>query len=566
MAKCVKCDIHLDFFSPRHRTKDGVVCLECFEKIKAESNRIKEENNKITKDYIKKYLSNKDADFRSSIKDIFNRQVEIGIETDSLAKAVNNFRDWRLNIEANRAGLDIDTIFCLKRNCENSLLFFNDLEKLKKIFHNKGIEADYLEILTLFSECIDEGYIEAVGEVAENTYKVIVSLSGENLSKEDVVRLTKLTLQKNNYSLESIVEIILRLFLKFKLEGDEQEVKDLISKVEEEDSLADFEEELSSPRGERIGDFSTLSGREFEVYIKNLFELLNYTVIRTKLSGDQGADLILSKNNEKIAVQIKKYNEDVSNKAIQEVVAAKTYYRSDRGMVVTNSSFTKGAVELALANQVELWDGKKLELIVNDLNKNKTKGPEEGLNYAEEGVQLVNDGNYDGAISKLNKALKLYPNLAFSYCYRGLAYLRKGEFDKAITDSNKAIEIQPSFSLSFLIRGDAFAAKGEHVKATQDFTTGIEKNDSAQEVYQFYAKRGEVYLAQGENDKAVVDFNKVIEDKPDLAVIYHNRALCFYAKKEYDKAWKDVRKAEELGLAGNPKFIENLKKASGRMK
>lgn len=36
-------------------------------------------------------------------------------------------------------------------------------------------------------------------------------------------------------------------------------------------------------------------------------------------------------------------------------------YNADEGIVVTNSSFTKSAIELARANNIELVDGKTIE-------------------------------------------------------------------------------------------------------------------------------------------------------------------------------------------------------------
>ena len=40
-------------------------------------------------------------------------------------------------------------------------------------------------------------------------------------------------------------------------------------------------------------------------------------------------------------------------------------------MIVTNSSFTKSAIELAFSNDVELWDGRKLKNVIEDLEKGK---------------------------------------------------------------------------------------------------------------------------------------------------------------------------------------------------
>jgi restriction system protein len=131
----------------------------------------------------------------------------------------------------------------------------------------------------------------------------------------------------------------------------------------------EFEKNLGTSPKIYLGDFSNLSGHEFEEYAQKLFGLLGYTVVRTQLTGDQGADLIISKDNIKTVVQLKKYSGSISNKAIQEVVAAKNYYKADKAMVITNSSFTTGAIALALANDVELWDGEKLIKTISDVNK-----------------------------------------------------------------------------------------------------------------------------------------------------------------------------------------------------
>jgi restriction system protein len=59
-------------------------------------------------------------------------------------------------------------------------------------------------------------------------------------------------------------------------------------------------------------------------------------------------------------VQAKRYRSSVGVRAVQEAVAAKAKYRCSEAMVVTNSTFTKQAVELARANKVTLVDREQL--------------------------------------------------------------------------------------------------------------------------------------------------------------------------------------------------------------
>ncbi len=61
-------------------------------------------------------------------------------------------------------------------------------------------------------------------------------------------------------------------------------------------------------------------------------------------------------------VQAKRYNDNVGNRAIQEVLGAKGYYDCNGAMVVTNSHFSPAAVQLAKGkgNKVILWNREKL--------------------------------------------------------------------------------------------------------------------------------------------------------------------------------------------------------------
>lgn len=114
-----------------------------------------------------------------------------------------------------------------------------------------------------------------------------------------------------------------------------------------------------------INYIDSLSGIEFENILKLLFSQMGYSVKLTKASGDQGADLLLSKAGIEKIVQAKCYHDKVSNTAVQEAVAAKAYYKYPQATVVTNNYFTQGAKDLAKANNVELIDREQLIDLLN---------------------------------------------------------------------------------------------------------------------------------------------------------------------------------------------------------
>lgn len=109
-----------------------------------------------------------------------------------------------------------------------------------------------------------------------------------------------------------------------------------------------------------IAQVDEMDGKEFEDYLAALFKNLGYRVRETPCQGDFGGDLVIRKDGNRCVVQAKRYSRSVGVQAVQQVVAAKEYYKCNSAMVVTNSDYTKQAIKLAKANKVELWDRHKL--------------------------------------------------------------------------------------------------------------------------------------------------------------------------------------------------------------
>lgn len=99
-----------------------------------------------------------------------------------------------------------------------------------------------------------------------------------------------------------------------------------------------------------------MEGVEFEKYLAYCFKKQGYRVRMTKASGDFGADLILYGKEGKTAVQAKRYNKPVGVAAVQQVMAARDYYECELAMVVTNTSYTRQAEELAGKSGIKLLD------------------------------------------------------------------------------------------------------------------------------------------------------------------------------------------------------------------
>lgn len=121
-------------------------------------------------------------------------------------------------------------------------------------------------------------------------------------------------------------------------------------------------------RKARIHDVDKMDGIEFEYYLEALFSKLNYKTTVTKASHDYGADLILKNENKKIVVQAKRSSAKIGIKAVQEIYAAQRYHNADEAWIVTNSFYTKSAVELGNACSIIMKDRNTLSKWIIKIN------------------------------------------------------------------------------------------------------------------------------------------------------------------------------------------------------
>jgi len=119
-----------------------------------------------------------------------------------------------------------------------------------------------------------------------------------------------------------------------------------------------------------INKIDTLTGREFETFICNLFDYLGYNTSTTAITGDNGIDILAKTNKKSIGIQTKLYyNHKVGNRAIQEVFSGKNYYKLDFAIACTNWNFSTPAINLAKELKVGIIDREILVQILNNSKK-----------------------------------------------------------------------------------------------------------------------------------------------------------------------------------------------------
>lgn len=109
-----------------------------------------------------------------------------------------------------------------------------------------------------------------------------------------------------------------------------------------------------------LGILDNTSGREFEIFMVSLFEKLGYSATVTNRSKDYGCDMMLQQGDDRIAVQSKRSESELTFTSVQRALNSLTKYNAQLAIVVTNNKFIFSAKQLAKIKNVTLIDRKKL--------------------------------------------------------------------------------------------------------------------------------------------------------------------------------------------------------------
>ena len=111
-------------------------------------------------------------------------------------------------------------------------------------------------------------------------------------------------------------------------------------------------------------NWKALRSQDFERFLEEVFRELGYVVEMTRITGDQGADLLVSRHGHRIAIQVKGYLHSVGNDAVQEAYFGTVYYKCEACAVITNSRFTSGAKDAADKSGCVLIDEDRLPVLI----------------------------------------------------------------------------------------------------------------------------------------------------------------------------------------------------------
>lgn len=117
----------------------------------------------------------------------------------------------------------------------------------------------------------------------------------------------------------------------------------------------------------KLAQLANLTPEGFEEFVAELFEALGYEVERVGGTGDEGADLRLSRRGLVAVVQCKYHKRGVvGSPELQKFLGTIHHTRSHKGFFVTTRTFSLSAEKFVAEHPIELIDGPRLVELVQE--------------------------------------------------------------------------------------------------------------------------------------------------------------------------------------------------------
>lgn len=186
--------------------------------------------------------------------------------------------------------------------------------------------------------------------------------------------------------------------------------------------------------------------------------------------------------------------------------------------------------------------------------------------YRKQGLELLDQGDYDGAVDAFNNALQqrvgivsnLEEDLNF---YKAHAQMEAGKTKEAIATYTAVIEYDEKNADAYYLRGCAYIKTGQAKTAAQDFEKAAE-NDKKNG--QMFAGIYEQLVLAGLLDEAAVYLDQGLKIKGDDAQACLSRGRLYYVSGNYEKAESELNAALDKKEALANLYLGRVLKAQGQ--
>lgn len=163
----------------------------------------------------------------------------------------------------------------------------------------------------------------------------------------------------------------------------------------------------------------------------------------------------------------------------------------------------------------------------------EAQGPDQQLQKTARGIQLYQQGDYQGAIAVLQEVAKQQTEIAEAWYYLGLAYNREGWFGAARPAFEHLLTLRPDSADANAKLSYALILSNEPQKAIAAAKRAIELGDQSPEPHYAIAESS---FRTGAAAKAIEEADLALQIKPDFAPALITKSLAHNSLEQYSEA------------------------------
>lgn len=173
----------------------------------------------------------------------------------------------------------------------------------------------------------------------------------------------------------------------------------------------------------------------------------------------------------------------------------------------------------------------------------------DAIQLNDQGVALLNSGQFQASLEMFTKATNLDPNYWNAWYNMGLAIESMGDMAKGLEYYDYVLSMYPSHSYSAVRKSFVLYTLGKHVENIQFCKSYLPLDANNTNVLNHL---GLSLIYNKQYEEALGYYDKLAEIDPNLFVIYHNKAIAYNQLGKYQLAYDNGTKSLSL----NPSFFE----------
>lgn len=186
--------------------------------------------------------------------------------------------------------------------------------------------------------------------------------------------------------------------------------------------------------------------------------------------------------------------------------------------------------------------------------------------YRQQGLALLDQGDYEGAVDAFNKALQervgIVSNLEEDInFYKAHAQMEAGSVKDAIATYSAIIDYDKKNADAYYLRGCAYISAGQAKEAAADFQKAA---DNDKKNGQMYAGIYEQLVLAGMLDEAAAYLDQGLKIKGDGAAACLSRGRLYYVSGNYEKAEAELNAALDKKETTANLYLGRVLKAQGQ--